>query len=55
MQPAVDTPELHALLGDTQARIGDHKVLTHPTSRAALVQADVELISWAAIRNLQRS
>ena len=55
MQPAVDTPELHALLGDTDARIADHAVLTSPASRDVLSAAGVELISWAAIRNLQRS
>jgi predicted glycoside hydrolase/deacetylase ChbG (UPF0249 family) len=55
MQPAIDTPELHALLSDTAARIGDHAVLTHPTNRSTLAQAGIELISWAAIRNLQRS
>ena len=54
MQPAIDTPELHALLGDTTARIGDHAVLTAPDSRTALADAGIELISWAAIRNLQR-
>lgn len=54
MQPAVDTPELHALLGDTPARIGDHAVLTDPTSKQLLDDAGVELISWAAIRGLQR-
>jgi hypothetical protein len=55
MQPAIDTPELHALLSDTAARIGDHAVLTHPTNRSTLAHAGIELISWAAIRNLQRS
>ena len=55
MQPAIDTPELHALLGDTPARIGDHAVLTDPANRQILDDADVQLISWAAIRNLQRS
>jgi len=55
MQPAIDTPELHALLGETGHRIGDHAVLTDPASRAMIVDAGVELISWAAIRTAQRS
>ncbi len=55
MQPAVDTPELHALLGDTPARIGEHAVLVDPASKQLLDEAGVELISWAAIRTLQRA
>ena len=55
MQPAVDTPELHALLGNTQARIGDHAVLTDPACRQLLDDAGIQRISWAAIRTLQRA
>lgn len=55
MQPSADTPELHALLGDTQARIGDLQVLTSATSQQLLADAGIELISWSAIRELQRS
>lgn len=55
MQPAIDTPELHGLRGDTQARIGDHAVLVDPASRALLDQEGIDLISWADIRALQRS
>lgn len=54
IQPAIDTPELHALLGDTAARIGDHAVLVDPASKQMLDDAGVELISWAAIRDVQR-
>ena len=55
LQPAIDTPELRALLGDTQDRIGDHQVLTSPATRSVLEAAGIELISWASIRDLQRS
>ena len=55
LQPAIDTPELHALLGDTEHRIGDHRVLIDPASKQLLTDAGVLLISWAAIRNLQRA
>jgi len=54
MQPAIDTPELRALLGDTPARIGDHAVLTDASSAQAITDAGISLISWAAIRDLQR-
>jgi len=54
MQPAIDTPELHALLGDTHARIGDHVVLTDQSNLDMLASAGVQLISWADIRDLQR-
>lgn len=54
MQPAVDTPELHGLLGDTAARIGDLAVLTDPASAQLLADSDVQLISWSDIRALQR-
>lgn len=55
MQPAIDTPELHALRGESQQRIGDHAVLTSPTSKQILADAGVELVSWAAIRSAQRN
>lgn len=55
MQPAVDTPELHALLGDTVARIGDHAVLTDPASAKLLADHHIQLISWSDIRELQRA
>jgi len=55
LQPAIDTPELRALLGDTDERIGDHEVLTSAAMRSVLEAASVELISWASIRDLQRS
>jgi len=55
MQPAIDTPELHALGGDTAARIGDHHVLLDPASEQVVADAGVHLISWAAIRTLQRA
>lgn len=42
MQPAVETPELHALLGDTSARIGDHQV-TDPANASLLADAGVQL------------
>jgi len=55
MQPAIDSPELRALLGDTPARIGDHAVLTDAASAEVVQAAGVQLISWAALRKLQRS
>lgn len=55
MQPAIDTPELHALLGDTNHRIGDHAVLTDPANAQRLETAGVMPISWAAIRAAQRA
>ena len=55
LQPAIDTPELRALLGDTPSRIGDHAALTSPAVRATVEAADITLISWASIRDLQRS
>lgn len=54
MQPAIDTPELHALRGETSHRIGDHAVLTSPESKQLVVDAGVQLVSWAAIRTAQR-
>ena len=55
MQPAIDTPELRALLGDTAARVGDHRVLTNPANRQLIADSGTTLISWAALRDLQRS
>ena len=54
VQPAIDTPELHALLGETDHRIGDHALLTDPANRRLVADSGAKLISWAAIRNLQR-
>lgn len=55
MQPAVDTPELRALLGETEHRISDHEILTDPASAQLVADAGVSLISWSAIRNAQRA
>lgn len=54
VQPAIDTPELHALSAATAARIGDHVVVTDARSRSLLSDAGVELISWSALRAAQR-
>ncbi len=54
MQPGIDTPELHALLGETQHRIGDHAVLTNQANKQLVADSGIQLISWAAIRSLQR-
>jgi hypothetical protein len=54
VQPAIDTPELRALTSATAARIGDHHVLTDPRSRVLLDDAEVQLISWSALRAAQR-
>jgi predicted glycoside hydrolase/deacetylase ChbG (UPF0249 family) len=54
VQPAIDSPELHALLGDPPARIGEHALLTDPATSQVVADAGVELISWAALRSLQR-
>ena len=55
LQPAIDTPELRALLGDTARRIGDYDVLIAPATRSLLDDAGVQLITWADIRDLQRA
>ena len=55
LQPAIDTPELHALLGNTVRRISDHRLLIDPATPKALNEAGIKLISWAAIRNAQRT
>jgi len=55
MQPAIDTPELRALLGETEHRISDHEILTDPASSQLVANAGVELISWSAIRSAQRA
>ena len=54
VQPAIDSPELHALLGDPPARIGEHALLTDPATAQVVAGAGVELLSWAALRSLQR-
>jgi len=55
LKPAVDSPELHALLGDTPGHIGDLAVLTDPASAQQIADRGIQLISWSALRDLQRS
>ena len=55
IQPAIDTPELRALSSEPDERIGDHAVLTDQSTAAAIEAAGVQLISWGALRDLQRS
>lgn len=54
IQPALDTPELRALSDEPECRIGDHAVLTDPAARTVLADAGVHLLSWGALRDLQR-
>ncbi|MEM7095659.1 MAG: ChbG/HpnK family deacetylase [Actinomycetota bacterium] len=54
VQPAVDTPELQAVTPEASARIGDHAFLTDPTMADATREAGIQLISWSALRDLQR-
>lgn len=54
IQPAIDSPELQALTPDAAHRIAEHQVMTD-ASIADLVRASgVQLISWSALRDLQR-
>jgi len=52
IQPAIDTPEVQALTADAHDRIGDFDLLTDAAEIAQ--KAGVQLVSWAALRNLQR-
>lgn len=54
IQPAIDTPELHALEGQADHRIGDHALLIDPATQSRLHEAGVQMIGWAALRDLQR-
>lgn len=54
VQPAIDSPELRALTPDSADRIADHAVMTDPATADLFREADVQLISWSALRDLQR-
>ena len=54
LQPAIDTPELRALTTQADERVGDNDLLTGAEVSDLVQQAGVQLISWAALRNLQR-
>lgn len=54
IQPAIDTPELRALSSEPERRIGDHAVLTDPVSAQLIQATGTQLISWGALRDLQR-
>lgn len=54
MQPAIDTPELQALTPEAADRASDHQVLTDPAFGDLIRDANIQLISWSALRDLQR-
>ena len=55
MQPAIDTPELHALSAEAGDRIADHHILTAPESTTLLTAAGITMVSWSDLRSAQRS
>lgn len=54
MQPAIDTPEVQALSDEAADRVTDLALLTDDSTAAMLRDANVQLISWSALRDLQR-
>ncbi|MEJ7585565.1 MAG: polysaccharide deacetylase family protein [Acidimicrobiales bacterium] len=56
VHPAIDTPEIRAFDRGWEARIDDHRLLTDdPALRTALSDADVHLIGYRRLRDLQRA
>jgi predicted glycoside hydrolase/deacetylase ChbG (UPF0249 family) len=56
VRPAVDTPELRALADDWPARVDDHDLVANDRSlRSLLDRADVTLVGYRALRDLQRA
>lgn len=56
LHPATDHSELRALAPDWEHRVDDHRLLTGDDPlRAALADADVRLIGWRQLRDLQRA
>lgn len=54
MQPAIDTPEVRALSPEADDRVIDHALLTNEATAAMVRDSNVQLISWSALRDLQR-
>ena len=54
LQPAIDSPELRALTSAADERVGDHDLLTSADVADLVQRSGVQLVSWAALRNLQR-
>lgn len=54
LQPAIDTPELRALTAQADERVGDNNLLTSAAIVDLVQHAGVQMVSWAALRNLQR-
>ncbi len=54
VQPAIDTPELQALTPDAADRVAEHGLLTDSAVAGLIHQAGAQLISWSALRDLQR-
>ncbi len=56
LRPAVDSPELRALVDDWSERVGDHQLLCGaPGVRQLAEKAGVEVIGFRALRDLARS
>jgi len=55
-QPAIDTPEIRAISDDWAQRVDDYHALVHDAAVRDLVErTGATLISWADLRDLQRS
>ena len=54
LHPATEHAELRALAPDWERRVDDHQMLTSGELRSALERADVHLIGWRELRDLQR-
>ena len=54
LHPATEHAELRALAPDWERRVDDHRMLTSGELRSALERADVHLIGWRELRDLQR-
>jgi predicted glycoside hydrolase/deacetylase ChbG (UPF0249 family) len=54
LHPATEHAELRALAPDWERRVDDHRLLTAAELRTALELAEVHLIGWRELRDLQR-
>ena len=55
VQPAIDTPEVRALTGLAQERIGEYQMLIDRSLTELVAESGIGLISWAQLRDTQRS
>jgi len=52
IHPAIDTPELRAIIPDWEKRLWEYRLLSDPTFRETILRHGIQLVDWRQMRDL---